>query len=1801
MPDSDLNNSGDSELQGSSVTRPQRTERKGRRKILPTPTNAIASQTSLQTQNELVPLPWMEGVTIRLEDVISFAKERQETYYCRLQSSSFLAFVDTAQVLLKFAKTPQAAQHIKSNSSCSIVAIIGEHGAGKTTLAKAAMEFVFQYLPKVHARCTGKDKHPDALFPDPWTVCPTFTQVLSSNAGRKDMYLDINKGFAATGPVVQHHMKGSATATRYAGPEALVLVDDAHDPSPWIFGSNPAVFIGLSDGTRCIKHPERPKLDSPIGSSTVTPSFLHQTPQEQQNAPCQVSVTNTPQASQMTFDVTRPSQGFTLQQQTYTPNVLLPAFGRDQTTTGNTKADSPFQGQPLKTSSSMIVCLGNVPSPKTGDPVHEMKAKFVDAHRKFLVRLAQCKASDDTNMKADEQSQWEAGAASFWKAAAELLATRIAPSLARVNPERRATLAMYKEICRLPASEISRLMEMSSTPPIGAAQTEKRAKDPLRNGLPPTELQKLFNAGMDALELCRGFAQASFADPYDAWVELLGGAIEKRKSTQSQTVTEDTLQRIRPAIVLWLPTPSSSSNGLRDEISALVDKACTSGNVSLTALDALDSDITENHPYPRAVQLSPYHVSALVSNCGEKAVTVGGRDAEVWEWAQNKKRWCGAQKIFHEASSVDEISDTRVDKFIRHLQPSSIPPQSRVQEAAAWIITSRFVTYPQTGTIVSERVSVSDLGGSSNIAEDLACILLQLRAVCTGFTAPCEAEAAKEWKQVVELANDLQDPDLSTISTIFTRAITKFNGLICTVARAFVSVALDPEHLAPHSAMLAQVVPEDVGRVVADILASRFGQRAGAFFPRGGDGAQGSDRIDTTVALNALSHAKGQGSVRGLRGTMRATANVYASSLYADRVAAGVEWISSSLAERIFRISFTPESRDDRAVAACREFVTPTGKEFDNIDTVLKHLIHAVDTPSLHFIRESAKSKQVFAIIQQTAESCDLPAALEHAGIRRNNEDGIQDDDDRTYDTDSPVHSQPVSGGRYHFTQDPEQLSLSPAACLTQRRSRSGDPARTIHVARAKVVNEVDGKLSRIRCHAIWAVLNMTTRAYLGNAGDGSDGAGNCSDDGSSSSSNCIRGRSVENETEVKETGLGSDPLTILVCISKDKLVKVGDSTTGTATYLCHSCLVNKAQTAMAVWFRSRRRWISEVEILASSSTVQTLVARALRDMKLRGGSVITGRCRDRKDIQKYFNNLPSLQTSSRIPNFAAVVFDKSTNTFTVDMARLINSSSIPSTYEIVLPRANIPLSSFLRPAQATLPRTTPRKRGVQKPSKTMQEAAIELARTYFNDLILPGKTLRRAEGDLLGAALVNLCKERSSGMNSIQYLKDIVRVSPVLKKLWVRDLPGTSVLADAMSVDARDKEGKRLGLRELGCSGNSLGVEKRYSCEDGLGQDCGRKEALEPTERIDVDEGDGADDSEYEEIIQEDVRLGGQTRGRKEASAPTGRLDVDEGDVAADSDYEESVQEDVGRRGQTRGRKEAIAQNERTDVGDGDGATNSDYEEIDQEDGAEDGEYDEIVQEGVGKRGRPCGRKEAVAPNERIGAAEGDGVEDSEYEEIVQEDVGKRDRRCGRKEAIASNVRIGAAEENGAEDGEYEEIVQEDVGKRDRSCDRKEAAAPNERTGAGEGDGVEGSLYKGRAQEDARRGQTGGGTGRSTQGLGSSRFIVPPEAGQEKRKSVKTDVLRGLLAQNPELLEQVMSENPELMTQVMARVPSPVPAPSVLGNYHSPERGTSHVGDTQAGSTPVGGRAGGNRRRRDLIGDVGGYKGDTELKRRKL
>jgi hypothetical protein len=134
MPGPDSDSSGYSPGQGSPVTRLRRSDTAERRKCPPSPAHAISSQTVLQsqTQNELVPLPWMGDVTIMLEDVVNFAKERQETYYSRLQSTSFLAFVDLAQVLLQFATAPKTAQHIKSNSSCSIVSIIGEHGAGKT-------------------------------------------------------------------------------------------------------------------------------------------------------------------------------------------------------------------------------------------------------------------------------------------------------------------------------------------------------------------------------------------------------------------------------------------------------------------------------------------------------------------------------------------------------------------------------------------------------------------------------------------------------------------------------------------------------------------------------------------------------------------------------------------------------------------------------------------------------------------------------------------------------------------------------------------------------------------------------------------------------------------------------------------------------------------------------------------------------------------------------------------------------------------------------------------------------------------------------------------------------------------------------------------------------------------------------------------------------------------------------------------------------------------------------------------------------------------------------------------------------------------------------------------------------------------------------------------------------------------------------------------------------------------------------------------------------------------------------------
>jgi hypothetical protein len=1426
-----------------------------------------------------------------LEDVVNFAKERQETYYSRLQSTSFLAFVDLAQVLLQFATAPKTAQHIKSNSSCSIVSIIGEHGAGKTTLAKAALEFVFQYLPKVHARRIGKQA--DSLFPEPWTVCPTFTQVQSSNTSRSVLYHEVNNGFATTGPVVQHHMKNSTATVGFAGPEAVVLVDDAHDPSPWIYGSNPAVFIGLSDGTRCIKPLTKSTPDSTFGPSAPATSLLHQ---NRQDAHCDFSVTNTSHASHLTFDLEKPSQGLRLRQQTNTPTKLTSVFARGLTQTGATNADSPFCMRALKTASSMIVCLGNVPPPKKGDTAHEMKAEFVDAHRKVLIHLARFRASDDANMKADEQSQWVAGATSFWKAAAEVMVTRISPGLVRVSPAHKANLAMYKEMCQLSASEISRLMEISSNPPISALQTEQRVKDPLRNGLPPPELQNLFSAGMDALELCRGFAHASFTGPYNAWVTVLKGAIEKRKATQSSTVTEDSMQRIRPAVVLWLPTPSSSSNGLRDEISAFVDKACTSGDVSLSALDVLDSDIGEKHPYPRAVQLSPYHVRALVSDCGEKLLSADGLDAKVWDWGYNRKGMMGSlQRIFTEESSVDEGTDTRVVKFLRHLQPSSLPPQSCIQEAAAWVITSRFVAYPQTGTIVSERVSVSGSGVTSNGAEGLACILLQLRAVCTGVTSPCEEETESLWNEALAIAKGIQE---ETLTSRVAKAIDMFNGIICAVARAFVSIALDPEHVAPHSTMLAQVVPEDVGRVVADIMASRCGQGVGGTNPRDGDTVQRPKHIDTTVALNALSYAKGQGSVRELRSTMRTTANVYASSLYADRVAAGIEWISSFLAESIFRGSF-PTDDDDvsaaaRSIASCREFVATTGVDFDDIGTALKCFIQAIDSPSLHFIRESAKSKQVFAVIEQTAASCDIRAALKHAGVHHGGGDFIQGFDDHIYDTDTPSHSQAVSGARRPFTQmtdglDPiderrNYFSL-PAACLAQRRSRSGDPAHTKNTGFAVKEGTVNGKLSRIRCHAIWGVLNIARK-------EGTDGY--ASDDAvSSSDDNSIRdGRNRDGRGELGTEGgghwLGREPLTILVCMARDRLAKVGEGDTGGFTYLCQSCLMNKVQTAIAVWFGSRERWQSEVELLASSPAVQNIVTEALRDMHLRFGSTVTGRGGTRKDIQQYFNNLPRPVGGPSFPKLAAVVFDESSKTFTVNMARLIDSSSLPPGYEIVLPRPNIPMSNFLRPAQVYR-RKSEKSRVKENSIMTLREVAVDLARKYLQDLTFPEEPLPREDFEKLGNAMVKLCSQRSSGGVTVSCLNYIIRGSPVLEKLRANDLASTNLLAAAIAVGEKAQEREELGTQNVADSSESFGDESPVE-GGGLDRLCSRKKGSSPIEIIDVTEKDGLGDRALEEENQE-------VTGNKWTGSDTRKpvLGVTEKDGLGDRALEEENQEVTG------------------------------------------------------------------------------------------------------------------------------------------------------------------------------------------------------------------------------------------------------------------------------------------------------------------
>jgi hypothetical protein len=1357
-------------------------------------------KTTQPTENELVSLPWMSRTTIRLADVVAFARERRETYFARLQSSSFLSFVEMAQVLLTYAQAPKSAQHIKSSSSCSVIFLIGEHGAGKTTLAKAAKEFVFRYLPRVDARRRGAEgRHTDAddLYPEPWDICPSFIQVQSATATRKDLYHDVNNGFASTGPVVQKHMKSPSAAVGFAGPEALVLVDDAHDPWPWIFGANHAVITGLSDGRRSIIPTSSTASDAnqvpdgtPFSQKSSFPEPTPDIPSQRcrvsatKAKPCAEPGTRSIAANCITFDLDGPSGGFRLSQTATPPAKRCQESGDNQgpieiqrKPKSSRHAESLCE-QPLKTASSMLLCLGNAPVPKKGDSAHEIKAGFVDAYRKNLLHMARFKVQTDSSSVSADDSQWASGALSFWKAAAEIMVRRLRPMLVKSAPVDRPTLALYTAICRLSAPEVARLMEMSSIPPVSNTQAEERMKDPLRCGLPPAELQDLFSAGLDALGDCRGFSQASFANSFDAWVTLLGQAIEKRKATQTGTVTEDILQRIRPAHVLWLPTPSSSSNALRDELAAFVDKACLSGDISLNVLEGLECDGVGQHPYPFASLLSPYNVGALVrGNSGEILFSGNGEDTFVWSWATKRKRVSHLRSLLQVVRNEEDVRDCRVDTFMDHLLVTSLPTQSSVQNAAAWIIASRFITSYTDGTILSERGVVGRNGGLVSDTERLACILMHLRAVCSHDTnQESPGFASQLWEEAVALAEQLQHSE--GFRTHLNYAFNMFNGLVCAAARSFVSIALDHVHLGQHSAQLAQVVPDDIGRVVADILTTR--RDVGA---RNLHGAASSGiPIDPALALNALSSAKGQGSVRELRHTMRAAAKIYASSLYAERVAAGVEWIGYAIAGSLFRIAFTsPQGESSVSATAlhgCREFVAYSDG-LPRRGVILSSLLHALSTSSISFVRQCASARQVFAIVSQTAETCDLVTALSNAGVHYSITDMAIGPGDAGPSTPSLSQELPPIG--------------------TQPRDETGSPANRVSVS--PVINERMTRLSKIHCHSIWALLRAGNIRGAGRGGgsgqdkiggdfEGSRSSSSSNRDDSSSSSDKSGSGDGRPETE-------GACFSILVCTASSKLTQVGSGSGSNATFLCGVCLRSRTQVALAAWLSSTKRWKQEVEGLASSPAVRHKVADALHRMKDRCGSTYVGRVKQRRDIQQYFNNYPQAPKST-VPARALVVYDIADQRCRVDMARdrLVNLGSLDSSLELVVPRANEVVADFLRPAY-----------GDTKKNISLRHEAEGLAETYLESLLSADAPLSREDNANLHDMLFGLCIRKVVDRRAITFLNTIYRLSPVLEGMRGRGHAATNLLACAAVPDYEDGHGMG-GEAFCAASGKECGME---------------------------------------------------------------------------------------------------------------------------------------------------------------------------------------------------------------------------------------------------------------------------------------------------------------------------------------------------------------------------------------------------------
>jgi hypothetical protein len=128
-----------------------------------------------------------------------------------------------------------------------------------------------------------------------------------------------------------------------------------------------------------------------------------------------------------------------------------------------------------------------------------------------------------------------------------------------------------------------------------------------------------------------------------------------------------------------------------------------------------------------------------------------------------------------------------------------------------------------------------------------------------------------------------------------------------------------------------------------------------------------------------------------LHSKVETIAKMFASSLYADRIAAGIEWMSLSIAGRIFRLAFTARYDDSPAVAsaltACCEFVATRSMLFSDIDGTLESLLHALDKPHLDFIWATARSQMKIAGFTQMVESCDLGVALALAGYCRDHSD----------------------------------------------------------------------------------------------------------------------------------------------------------------------------------------------------------------------------------------------------------------------------------------------------------------------------------------------------------------------------------------------------------------------------------------------------------------------------------------------------------------------------------------------------------------------------------------------------------------------------------------------------------------------------------------------------------------------------------------------------------------------------------------------------------------------------------------------